>query len=65
MITIKYIDPISKLEIYEEINELETNLIEYTVNLHKNKLCKNFCDGENCKIWIKVNQKFILAGIQD
>lgn len=65
MITIKYIDPISKNEIIEDLDEYITDISEYTADIHKNILCKDVCNGENCKIWIKINNEFVLAGIQD
>lgn len=65
MIRIKYIDPISKIEILETIDDTTIDLIEYTANLHKNYLCKDECNGENCKIWVEVNGEFVLAGVTD
>lgn len=65
MITITYIHPISKNEIVEHVDEQATDISKYTTNIHKNLLCKDFCNGENCKIWIKIGDEFVLAGIQD
>jgi hypothetical protein len=62
---IKFIDPISKNEIIEDLDDTTIDIAEYTANIHKTLLCKDICNGENCKIWIKINEEFILAGIQD
>lgn len=65
MIRIKYVDPNSKLEIVETLDDSIINVSEYSINLHKNYLCKNECNGENCKIWQEVNGNFMLIGVQD
>jgi hypothetical protein len=65
MITIKYIDPITQLETTSDIDESTTNVTEYIKNLHKNYLCKDICNGENCRVWLKRGDEYLLMGVQD
>ena len=65
MITIKYVDPNSNQEIEKILDESKINVDDYVKGLHKNYLCKNICNGENCKIWLKRNDEYILIGVED
>jgi len=65
MIKIKYVDPISKNDVIEELDDSIVDVGKYSINLHKTYLCKDECYGENCKIWQEVNDRFILVGVQD
>lgn len=67
IIQIKYKNPNNSEEfIIEEMDDTIINIPTYCENLHKEKLCKNIiCDGENCKIWIGINNNFVLAGVID
>jgi hypothetical protein len=66
MITIRYIDPYTKESIEETLDDSVVNVPEYTINLHKNYLCKDYCNGENCKIWLKTPAgEYILMGVAD
>ena len=64
MITIKYVDPNTKLEVIEDL-EVSINVAEYIENLHKNFLCKDICTGENCKVWMFRNDDWTLLGVPD
>jgi hypothetical protein len=64
MITIKYIDPNTLLEVIENL-EISMNVPEYIQNLHKNLLCKDYCNGENCKVWMFRNDDWTLLGVPD
>lgn len=66
IIRIKYKNPDNLSEdIIESINTTTVNFSKYCEDLHSNILCGNgqVCNGENCKIWIEVDGKFVLAGI--
>lgn len=63
-IRIKYINPVTKIEIIEDLPQ-EYNVSEYIQNIHKNFLCKDFCNGENCKIWMYRNDDWTLLGVPD
>lgn len=65
MTTIKYIDPITKEEVIKSLDLDSLSLDHYLRDLHKNYLCKNYCNGQNCRIWIKISDDFVLAGIED
>ena len=65
MITFKYKDINSNELVEQTLDNTQINVPEYLKNFHKNYLCKDVCNGENCKIWIKVGDEFILAGIED
>lgn len=66
MIRIKYKNPENiNTYITETIDEEQVNLAEHCEHVHKNLLCKDICTGENCKIWIEINDEFILAGVTD
>ena len=64
MITIKYIDPNTLLEVIENL-EVSINVPEYIQNLHKTLLCKDYCNGENCKVWMFRNDDWTLLGVPD
>ena len=66
IIRIKYKNPDNLSEdIIESINTTTVNFPKYCEDLHSNILCGNgrACNGENCKIWIEVDEKFVLAGV--
>lgn len=66
MITVRYLDPKLQELIEVDIDDTSINVPEYLNNLHKNYLCKDFCNGENCKIWLKISEdNYILMGIAD
>ncbi len=65
MITIKYVDPITNVDVEQELDDSVINVPEYISDLHKNYLCKNICTGENCKVWLKTGSEYILMGVMD
>lgn len=63
---IKYIDPVSKDPVIEEVDTSKVDLSEYCKEVHHNILCDpSDCDGETCKIWVESHGEFVLAGIED
>lgn len=65
IISIKYIDPNTNNEIIEELDDSAINIPNYVKNLHKNYLCKDYCDGQNCRIWMYLNNNWALMGVED
>jgi len=66
IVRIKYIQPDTKEEVIEEIDDSIIDLSQHCKDIHHNILCDpNNCDGESCKIWIESHGEFVLAGIED
>lgn len=66
IVRIKYIDPVSKEEVIEEVDTSTVDLPKYCKNIHHTVLCDpSDCDGETCKIWVESHGEFVLAGIED
>jgi hypothetical protein len=63
-IKIKYksLDTTGKF-VTESIDTSQQNLLEYCINLQKTLQSENKNDTDGVKIWIELNNEFILMGI--
>lgn len=68
MIKIKYQNPEDPEKfLYSNIDDSKVNVDEHLKTLHRTQLCddKNTCSGENCKIWMEIDDEYVLVGIDD
>ncbi len=67
IIRIKYENPQNLGEfIIESLDSSQVSVPQYCESLHKTKLCTgSSCTGEHCKIWVEIDDEFILAGVID
>lgn len=63
MITFRYIDPETNELITKSLDDSVTDPEKFFQDFHKILLEKQINNKENCKIWIKIHDEFIIVGV--